>query len=84
MAWSYRYSTLPQTIREMQAFEWGPIVNGLGAVELAADYQFAFMTTFATVLDRDVYLMHEYHIAPYPNLQLPTLTASLSLTMHLF
>jgi hypothetical protein len=33
-----QYSTLPQTIREMQAFAWGTVGNGLGAVELAADY----------------------------------------------
>lgn len=57
------YAALPSAIPEMLAFEWGPVDNILGEESLAASFEYAFMTTFASVVERDIYLTHAEHTA---------------------
>ncbi len=57
------YAGLPEKIKEMLAFEWGPVANAFGDEASANGFEFGFMTTFADSNARDAYLAHEAHDA---------------------
>jgi hypothetical protein len=54
------FSTLPAQIAEIKDFEWGTDVS---VEHLADGYTHCFLVTFASLADRDTYLVHPAHQA---------------------
>lgn len=67
------FAGLPPQIAEIKGFEWGTDVSE----EQSADgYTHCFLVTFASLLDRDTYLVHPAHQAFVAGIQ-PELAKSL-------
>jgi hypothetical protein len=60
------FAALPPLITEVKAFEWGTDVS---VENLADGYTHCFVVTFASLPDRDAYLVHPAHQAFVAGLQ---------------
>ena len=67
------FAALPPQIAEIKGFEWGSDVS---VEHLADGYTHCFLVTFASLADRDTYLVHPAHRAFVASIQ-PHLTKAL-------
>jgi hypothetical protein len=60
------FTALPAQIAEIKTYEWGTDVS---VENLADGYTHCFLVTFASLPDRDTYLVHPAHRASVATLQ---------------